>query len=54
VISRLSDPSERISQSFVFSDHAARHKPVAFGRLVCSEPDKHAPIWITSYQIDRD
>jgi hypothetical protein len=47
------NPDECISQSFVFSDHAARHKPLALGRFVCSEPDKHAPIWITKYQIDR-
>jgi hypothetical protein len=45
--------AKRIRQSFVFYDNTARHKPLTLSRLVRSEPDKHAPIWIANYQVDR-
>jgi hypothetical protein len=48
------DASERISQSFVFSDQTTRHEPLTLGRLVRSEPDKCASIWIANYRVDRN
>ena len=50
----IDDPRERMCQSLVFSDHAARYKPRILRRLVRSEPYEHAPIWIANYQIDRN
>src|SRR5258708_4790425 len=48
------DPSERIHQTFVLSDYAARHEPFAFGWRISSKPDKHALIWIANYQVNRN